>query len=196
VSDRAGSSDWRSRKRDETRERIYSEAMRLFEEQGFERVNVGQIAAAAGVSVPTFYSHFANKDQVVIVPISPRTILDLVGSQPEGLPPAERVRGAVRAFFAGYGGEERDALLARWRIIARTPSLRRRSTEYERTHAALAAAAVAADGGLDQTSAAVEVVAAAILAAATWAILAWAEADGREPLGALLDQAFEALRQA
>jgi AcrR family transcriptional regulator len=196
VSDGADGSDWRSRKRDETRERIYAEAMRLFDEHGFERVSVGQIAAAAGVSVPTFYSHFANKDQVVIVPISPRTIHDLVGGQPEGLPPADRVRGAVHAFFARYGGEERDALLARWKMIARTPSLRRRSTEYERTHAALAAAALATDGEVDQTSAAVEVVAAATLAAATWAVLAWAEADGREPLSALLDQAFEALRQA
>ena len=196
MSSGAGGSDWRSRKRDETRERIYSVAMRLFDEHGFERVSVGQIAAAAGVSVPTFYSHFANKDQVVIVPISQRTIDDLVAGQPEGLPPAERVRGAVHAFFAGYGGEERDALLARWRIIARTPSLRRRSTEYERTHAALAAAAMATDGEGDQTSAAVEVVAAATLAAATWAVLAWAEADGREPLSALLDQAFEALRHA
>ena len=82
----AGVSDWRSRKRDETRERIYSVAMRLFDEHGFERVSVGQIAAAAGVSVPTFYSHFASKEQVVIVPISQRTIDELVGGQPEGLP--------------------------------------------------------------------------------------------------------------
>jgi AcrR family transcriptional regulator len=196
VSDGAGGSDWRSRKRDETRGRIYAVAMRLFEEHGFEQVSVGQIATAAGVSVPTFYAHFPNKDQVVIVPISPRTITELVAGQPEGLPPADRVRKAVHAFFAGYGGEERDALLARWRIIARTPSLRRRSTEYERTHAALAAAALAADDAGSQTSAALEVVAAATLAAATWAVLAWAEADGREPLDALFDQAFEALSQA
>lgn len=196
MSDGAGGSDWRSRRRDETRERIYAVAMRLFEEHGFEQVSVGQIATAAGVSVPTFYAHFASKDQVVIVPISARTIGELVGGQPDGLPPSDRVRGAVRAFFAGYGGEERDALLARWRIIARTPSLRRRSTEFERTHAALAAAALATEDGGSRTSAALEVVAAATLAAATWAVLAWAESDGREPLGALLDQAFEALRQA
>jgi AcrR family transcriptional regulator len=195
VSDGAGGSDWRSRRRDETRERIYAAAMRLFEEHGFDQVSVGQVAAAAGVSVPTFYAHFATKDQVVIVPISAGAIQELVGVQPPGLPPAERMRGAVRAFFAGYGGEERDALLARWRIIARTPSLRRRSTEYERTHAVLAAAALAAGDGVAQSPAALEIVAAATLAAATWAVLAWAESDGREPLDALLDQAFEALSQ-
>lgn len=196
MSDRAGGSDWRSRKRDETRERIYTVAMQLFEEHGFEQVNVGRIAAAAGVSVPTFYSHFANKEQVVIVPISPRTIMALVGEQPEELPPAERVRRAVHAFFAGYAGEDRDALLARWRIIARTPSLRRRSTEYERSHAASAATALATDKGGELPPGAVEIIAAATLAASTWAVLAWAEADGQEPLDGLLDQAFAALRQA
>jgi AcrR family transcriptional regulator len=194
VSDGASGGDWRSRKRDETRDRIHTAAMRLFEERGFEQVSVGQIAAAAGVSVPTFYAHFASKDQVVIVPIPERVISAVIAEQPPDLPDAERVRRAVHAFFARYAGEDRDALLARWRMIARTPALRGRSAEYERTHAALAAAALAGDAEPRGVSP-VQVVAAATLAAATSAVLAWAESDGAQCLDVLLDQAFEALRQ-
>jgi AcrR family transcriptional regulator len=194
VSDGASGGDWRSRRRDETRDRIYTAAMRLFEEHGFEQVSVGQIAAAAGISVPTFYAHFASKDQVVIVPVPARVISAVISEQPADLPDAERVRRAVHAFFARYAGEDRDALLARWRMIARTPALRRRSTEYERTHAVLAAAALA--GGAERNGLSpVEVVTAATLAAATSAVLAWAEADGAQCLDSLLDQAFDALRQ-
>jgi len=40
--------------------------MALFDERGYEEVAIGQIAAAAGVSVPTFYAHYAGKDELIM----------------------------------------------------------------------------------------------------------------------------------
>jgi len=43
---------------------ILAAATRLFLQDGFERVNMDQIAAAAGVSKLTVYSHFGDKDRL------------------------------------------------------------------------------------------------------------------------------------
>ena len=58
--------DWRARRWEATHERIYATAMRLFQEQGFEPVSVGQIASGAEVSVPTFYAHYQSKEHLVM----------------------------------------------------------------------------------------------------------------------------------
>jgi AcrR family transcriptional regulator len=50
-----------------TRERIVTEAMRLFAEQGFRGTTVGQIEAAAGLSPRAggLYKHFRSKEEVL-----------------------------------------------------------------------------------------------------------------------------------
>ena len=58
--------DWRARRWEDTHQRIYDTAMRLFQEQGFEQVSVGQIASGAEVSVPTFYAHYQSKEHLVM----------------------------------------------------------------------------------------------------------------------------------
>ena len=51
-------SDRVSRRRAQTRERIFIEAMRLFAERGFDRVTVADITEAADVGKGTFFTHF------------------------------------------------------------------------------------------------------------------------------------------
>ncbi len=46
------------------RDALLAAASRLFEEQGYEAVTADDIAAAAGVSIGTFYAYFRNKRQV------------------------------------------------------------------------------------------------------------------------------------
>jgi AcrR family transcriptional regulator len=48
-----------------TRERILQEAYRCFYREGFARVSVDTIAAAAKVTKKTLYYHFASKDELV-----------------------------------------------------------------------------------------------------------------------------------
>ncbi len=51
-------------KSEEKRESIREAAATLFLKEGYERCSMDSIAAAAGVSKQTVYSHFANKDEL------------------------------------------------------------------------------------------------------------------------------------
>lgn len=56
----------RERKKLQTRKALVDAAMRLFEQKGFDRTMVTEIAAAADVSERTFYLHFPAKEDIVI----------------------------------------------------------------------------------------------------------------------------------
>jgi AcrR family transcriptional regulator len=186
--------DWRSRRWEATHRRIYQAAMRLFQEQGFERVSIGQLAAAAEVSVPTFYAHFPSKEHVVMQLPTAEQMEELIAGQPGDLPVATRVRLAATAWLAQWGPAEREDLLARWRIIAATPELRVRAAQFERTTAGLLADAMPTgpSGSLTPTDA---VVVNAHLAAFTSAVLVWADSEGTKDLDELIDAAFETLQR-
>src|SRR4051812_21651387 len=82
----SNSQDWRARRWDDTHRRIYDTALRLFQEHGFEQVSVGQIAAGAGVSVPTFYAHFPSKEHIVMQLPSATEFAALLADEPPELP--------------------------------------------------------------------------------------------------------------
>jgi AcrR family transcriptional regulator len=166
--------------------------MRLFQEHGFERVNTGQIAAAAEVSVPTFYAHFASKEHVVLQLPTQEEMAVLLAEQPADLPVAARIRRAVPAWLAQMGRDERADLLARWRVIASTPALRMRAAEFERTTAGMVAGALPTEPG-ESLSPADAVVVSAHLAAYTAGVLAWADCNGERELEELVQEAFAAL---
>jgi AcrR family transcriptional regulator len=186
--------DWRSRKRDQTHERIYASAMRLFAEHGYDAVSVAQIAATAGVSVPTFYAHFPAKEQVLMHVPSAAVVADVLARQPADLPVSERMRGAARDWFARFGPDERAELLARWRIVAGHPVLRLRSAEVERTTASLILDYLRKVGG--RAGPADAVVVNAYLSAVNTVMVSWADAGGRRTLEELTEEAFDALRSA
>jgi AcrR family transcriptional regulator len=187
--------DWRARKRDETHQRIYESAMRLFRERGYDHVSVGEIASAAGVSVPTFYAHFATKDHIVM-PIPAQAEIDAVlGELPEGLPLGERIRSGILAWLAGYNPEEREELLQRWRIVVASPVLRNRAAEFERATAGLVLDALRQDASPDGSPVTPGVVVTASLSAYTQIIMRWAEEDGRESLEDVAETVLNALRQ-
>jgi TetR/AcrR family transcriptional repressor of nem operon len=45
-------------------ERIVKEASRLFRERGFEKVTVGEVMKAAGLTHGAFYAHFGSKEEL------------------------------------------------------------------------------------------------------------------------------------
>jgi AcrR family transcriptional regulator len=190
VSD---SQDWRARRWEETHQRIYATAMRLFQEQGFEQVNVGQIASGSGVSVPTFYAHYQSKEHLVMQLPTAEEMTALLADQPADLPVAERIRRAAPLWFAQWSPEFREAQLARWQVIATTPALRTRAAEFERTTAGMVADALPTEPGAT-LRAADQVVVNAYLAAFTAGMLAWADCNGEHKLEELIDEAFEALQ--
>jgi AcrR family transcriptional regulator len=185
--------DWRARKRDATHTRLYETAMQLFGERGYDVVSVGEIAAAAGVSVPTFYAHYASKEHIVM-PIPDQTEIDTVlDAQPADLPLADRVRGGMLAWLAQYGPEERAELLRRWRIVIASSALRNRAAEFERATASLVSDALAAHG--TGQSVATEVVVTASFSAYTQILLRWAEGNGTDSLEDVAEAVLAALRQ-
>jgi AcrR family transcriptional regulator len=52
--------------RDETREKLFEAAARVFEEQGIGGASIETIAAAAGFTRGAFYSNFKSKDELII----------------------------------------------------------------------------------------------------------------------------------
>jgi AcrR family transcriptional regulator len=186
--------DWRARRWEETHQRIYATAMRLFEENGFEQVHVGQIAAGAGVSVPTFYAHYQSKEHLVMQLPTAEEMHALLASQPTELPVADRIRQAMPVWFASWTGEAREAQLARWKVIATTPALRTRAAEFERATAGMVADALPARPGAP-LSPADQVVVHAYLSAFTLGMLAWADGNGERKLEELIDEAFDALQR-
>jgi AcrR family transcriptional regulator len=185
-------SDWRSRRWDATHQRIYDATMGLFAEHGFERVNVGQIAASAGVSVPTFYAHYPSKEHLVMQLPTTEQMAALLATQPRELPLRDRLVGLASVWLALWGQDEREDILARWRTIASTPALRTRAAEFERTTAEMIADALAGESGTPPRQAEVILV-NAYMAAFTSALLAWADGHGERKLEEHMDEAFEAL---
>lgn len=185
--------DWRSRRWDATHKRIYDAAMALFGEHGYERVNVGQIAAGAGVSVPTFYAHYPSKEHIVMQLPTAEQMAGLLATQGDELPLRDRLERIAPVWLAQWTPEEFEDILDRWRIIASTPSLRMRAAEFERTTAGMIAAALPGDAAARQSG---EIVINAYLAAFTSALLNWADCDGERKLEELMDEAFQAIRQS
>src|SRR3954471_21699215 len=70
--------------RDETRDKLFEAAARVFEEQGIGGASIETIAAAAGFTRGAFYSNFDSKDELIIAMLedhvaqSARSHLDLL----------------------------------------------------------------------------------------------------------------------
>src|SRR5260370_42592031 len=52
--------------RDDTREKLFEAAARVFEEQGIGGASIEAIAATAGFTRGAFYSNFASKEELII----------------------------------------------------------------------------------------------------------------------------------
>jgi AcrR family transcriptional regulator len=187
----SGRQDWRARRWDDTHQRIYDTAIRLFQEHGFEQVSVGQIVDSAGVTGPTFYAHYPSKEHLVMQLPTAEELTALLATEPGDLPVGERIRRAVPVWFASWTPEYRAAQLARWRLIATTPVLRTRAAQFERTTAEMVTDALPAER--PGAGPAESIVVNAYLTAYTAGLLAWADGNGQRTLEELIDEAFDAL---
>jgi len=186
--------DWRTRRWEATHQRIYTVALDLFREHGFEAVSVAQIAAAAEVSVPTFYAHYQSKEHLIMQLPTAHDFAALLAGQPPELPITVRIRRAMPLWLSQWTPEFREDALARWRIIAATPSLRTRAAEFERTSGAVLVDALPTEpgAGLRPSDA---IIINAYMSAYTAALLAWADCNGEHKIEELMDEAFDALDQ-
>ena len=184
--------DHRARQYASTHQRIYEAAMELFRENGYEDVPISRLAAAAGVSVQTFYAHYPGKDELIMALPGRAEVDALVASVPADRPLGERMRAVIEAFVCGLVGDRRADALARWRVITATPRLRYRAAEYERATAQMFLDALC-DG--EPGHPASTIVVTAHLSAYTLALLRWGESGGELSLEDVLEEAMSALRE-
>jgi TetR/AcrR family transcriptional regulator, mexJK operon transcriptional repressor len=88
---------------------ILDAAKRLFIEQGYQGVSMDQIAAAAGVSKLTVYSHFGDKETLFSEAIAAKcqeVLPDELFVRPPDGPLREQLRAIGHAFFALITSEE------------------------------------------------------------------------------------------
>ena len=187
-----GTGGRREEKRRQTHDRIFDEAMRLFRERGFDAVAVGDIASAAGVSVPTFYAHYESKDHLILALPTAEDVAALFQHFPADMPTAEVLRTVmVGTLVHGSGLEHPDRVLERWRIIAASPSLRLRAAGFERATADMVLRALPEKDRADPRT---QVTVTALMSAYTQILLRWADSDGKRPVEEVIEEVLAALR--
>jgi len=192
----AGSASLRQRKRARTRAALIAAALDLFERQGYEATTIDEIAAAADVSPRTFFRYFATKEEVALGDDLGPEILRLLVARPTDEPMLESVRRVIIDGLALISEDDRQALLARLKIVYRTPPLRARRWEFQLEMGRITGAIVAERRGLPPDDLGSRVTAAAAFTAIEVAMDHWQQRDGREDLGAVLDAAIGHLGHA
>jgi AcrR family transcriptional regulator len=182
----------RERRRLRTRRTIQTQALRLFADKGFQATTIEDIAAAAEMAPRTFFRYFPTKEEVVFWAEYPPMLAEFVAARPDEEPALEALHhGIVDGLAAIWDQDgERERVLERLRLAFRTPALHPRMRQQQ-AHWATAVAEILADRlGEQPDTLQVRAVAAAVAAAVWVAAEEWQAQDGREELGALIDQAL------
>ncbi len=133
-----------------TRDRLSTEAARLFAERGYHGTSIGDLADALGIRKASIYSHIDGKEDLLseIALAGARAFHLALDALPEAADPAERLRHALRGHLDVVGRQLDVATvwLQEWRYLAE-PARGNFLTErrrYERRIRALFEAAIAA----------------------------------------------------
>lgn len=131
----------RDRKKNQTRDAIRREAMRLIETNGYANTSIEQIAAAAEVAPSTFFRYFPTKEQMLITNDLDKVMLDLLASQPADMQPFKAFRYSLETTWATATEDEWEFEAKRLQIVLSVPELKAAQLdEYHRTAGKLAQA--------------------------------------------------------
>ncbi len=180
----------RERKKQKTKEAIQREAMRLFQEQGYEETTIEEIAAAAEISPSTFFNYFPTKEDVVLFDRYDPMMVSLILSRPSAEPPSVVIRHALQG-LAGVFERDREIILARAKLGLEVPALRARYWEELERARDLFSSIIASRSGSDPEDFKLRVLSMILVTAAFEASLEWVRRDGQGSLIELVDQALE-----
>lgn len=114
-------------KKAKTRREIQSQALLLFQRQGYAATTVEQIAAAAEVSPSTFFRYFPSKEDVVLYDDYDPLFVAALHKQPRELSPIGALRGALKQVFSEIPPERIALEFERGRLLNTEPALRARA---------------------------------------------------------------------
>jgi len=115
---------WRETEKARTRQRYLDAAAELFARRGFHAVSIDELGAAAGVSGPALYRHFAGKEAVlaeILVGVSERLLTGLRETLALNAPPRETLALLIR-FHLDFAMSERDVIRLQDRELANLPA--------------------------------------------------------------------------
>ena len=183
----------RERNRQRTHDALHSAAMRLFAERGYEATSVDDIAAAAGVSVRTFFRYFGAKEDVLFARrMDIGALVDALAAQPRSVAPLEAFRRAYHAQPTPTADEAAIHVLFH-RAMSSSPALQGRYLEGIHEFRARLARTLAARAGRSEPADA-DVLAATIgQTLLDHALTCWMAAGATGDLGAEVDAAFARL---
>ena len=129
----------RDRKKRQRRDAIAAHALRLFSENGFERVTIREIAQVADVSEPTIFNYFPTKESLVFNEDQERelALLRAVRDRPTGISVVAAFRDMALELFDRH---RRETDVNWFRVVQGSPTLQRHRRElYARQALSLAA---------------------------------------------------------
>jgi AcrR family transcriptional regulator len=102
----------RAKQKDATRTRIWTTAMRLFDERGYDAVNIEDVVREAKIARGTFYVHFPTKDDVLVELIH-RNDAKICAGMRSAARRSRSLRAVLKATTDGFAGvwRNRRALL-------------------------------------------------------------------------------------
>lgn len=185
----------RARRRSQTRREVGDVALGLFADRGFDAVTVAEIAAAAGISRRTFFTHFSGKEEAALAgAFDDLEPLRHALSQKDAETSFIDVFRAHAPDLAEWHHRHRDVVARRHRIQAENPTLAAKVTgaraEAERD---LVAPHIAEELGLPAGHVMVALVAGAF-AGLGEVLTSSAPALSREHVVALAEQALGLLQ--
>jgi AcrR family transcriptional regulator len=112
----------RERKKEQTRRRILAVAMELFGERGFDAVTVNEVAEAAEVAKATLFAYFPSKESLVLHGVGDDNLAGIVAARSPGQSPLDALWLHFSVLAEGFE-VDREALVARLRVIFGSPAL-------------------------------------------------------------------------
>ncbi|RKG68474.1 TetR family transcriptional regulator [Corallococcus exercitus] len=109
------------------RDRLAQAAMTLFQEHGYDRTTVEDIAARAGLTERTFFRYFTDKKEVLFGGSDAlhERIVTTIAEAPQGTAPLDAVAAALEA-MTPFFKDRRDHVRARQTLLAAHAELRER----------------------------------------------------------------------
>jgi AcrR family transcriptional regulator len=179
-----------------TQRTIQECAMRLFAQRGYDATTVADVAAAADVSPMTVFRYFPAKEDLVMADEYDPVIVERIQARPTGEPLIQRVAVALAESSADHKPAERAMLLARVQLGLSVPALRARMWDGQYRTQRYIVEALRGESPDPDREFELWVATGACLAAATAAIMRWAEGGGHEDLSALMTAALRIVRES
>ena len=188
----------RARKKAQTRDAIIKAAFRRFEDHGFERTTIDQIAEDAEVGRRTFFRYFRTKEAVVFPEREERLARfeELLAHTERGdETPFARVRRALLGLAEDYANDQ-AWIRERQPIIQASPTLQAHDRELDRGwETAIAEALLPREQGSADEERRAAIVAGALMGAISACLAEWQAGECRTDLVALGREALDLLEQ-